>query len=255
MEHERLFTKLRDFGLNSYETKLWVSLLSGGILTAGELSDIANVPRSRSYDVLESLRKKGFVFIEQGKPIKYRAIQPEMVIKNIKERVKERAHEQIKLIDDLKTKKLFKELENIHNQSLEISEPEQFVGSFKDKTNIKNQLQYMVKNTKKFVYIAETLEGLNTNIDFLMKNLPILERKGIDVKVMVNTEKNVSEKFKNLKIKNTKLKNRFCIVDGKEMLFMLFNEYDIGILVNTKTFIKSVTELFNKQWTNSNFIV
>jgi len=42
--------KLKDFGLNSYEAKLWVALLSRGVSTAGELSDIANVPRSRTYD-------------------------------------------------------------------------------------------------------------------------------------------------------------------------------------------------------------
>ena len=53
--------KLKDFGLNSYESKLWIALLSRGVSTAGELSDIANVPRSRSYDVLESLEKKGYV--------------------------------------------------------------------------------------------------------------------------------------------------------------------------------------------------
>ncbi|RJQ17958.1 hypothetical protein C4573_00830, partial [Candidatus Woesearchaeota archaeon] len=47
--------KLKDFGLNSYEVKIWTALLSRGVSTAGELSDIANVPRSRSYDVLESL--------------------------------------------------------------------------------------------------------------------------------------------------------------------------------------------------------
>ncbi|MBT3451388.1 hypothetical protein HN448_05455, partial [archaeon] len=36
--------KLKDFGLNSYESKLWVALLSRGVSTAGELSDISNVP-------------------------------------------------------------------------------------------------------------------------------------------------------------------------------------------------------------------
>ena len=53
--------KIKDFGLNSYEAKLWVALLSRGVSTAGELSDIASVPRSRTYDVLESLEKKGFI--------------------------------------------------------------------------------------------------------------------------------------------------------------------------------------------------
>ena len=254
MEQAKLLTKLREFGLNNYETKLWVALLSEGVSTAGELSGVANVPRSRSYDVLESLRKKGFVIVKQGKPISYKAVPPEDVIKNTKERVNERANKQIKLIEELKTKNLFNELEKIYKQSTDLTEPNEFVGSFKDKTNIKNQLQYMLKNAKNFVYITETTKGLNFNMDFLIKTLPALEKKGVDVRVIADIDKNTGQKFNKIKIKNTKLRNRFYIVDGKEMLFMLFNDYDIGVLINTKSFIKSVADLFNKQWVNSNFV-
>ena len=81
--------KVRLFGLNTYESKLWTALLSRGISTAGELSDIANVPRSRSYDVLESLEKKGFVATKYEKPIKYLAIPPKGVLENIKKRIGE----------------------------------------------------------------------------------------------------------------------------------------------------------------------
>ena len=56
---EELLSKLRTyFSLNLYEVKIWTSLLSRGASTAGELAEISNVPRSRSYDVLESLEKK-----------------------------------------------------------------------------------------------------------------------------------------------------------------------------------------------------
>ena len=45
---EEFLSKIRTyFGLNLYEAKIWTALLSRGIATAGELSDIANVPRSR----------------------------------------------------------------------------------------------------------------------------------------------------------------------------------------------------------------
>ncbi len=53
---EEFLNKLRQFfALNLYEVRIWTALLSRGISTAGELSDIGNVPRSRYYDVLESL--------------------------------------------------------------------------------------------------------------------------------------------------------------------------------------------------------
>ena len=55
-----LLKKVRSsFDLNEYEVKIWTALLSKGVATAGELAEISNVPRSRSYDVLESLEKRG----------------------------------------------------------------------------------------------------------------------------------------------------------------------------------------------------
>ena len=81
----------RYFDLNLYEVKIWTALLSRGTSTAGELSDIANVPRSRSYDVLESLEKKGFVVVKLGKPIKYLAVDPNEVVERVKKNIKQHA--------------------------------------------------------------------------------------------------------------------------------------------------------------------
>ncbi|MEM4263389.1 MAG: helix-turn-helix domain-containing protein, partial [Candidatus Woesearchaeota archaeon] len=91
---EEFLSKLRRiFSLNLYEVKIWAALLSRGVATAGELSDIANVPRSRSYDVLESLEKKGFVVMKLGKPIKYIAVPPSEVLERVKKTVIEDADE------------------------------------------------------------------------------------------------------------------------------------------------------------------
>src|SRR3989338_623479 len=93
--------QLKDFGLNSYESKLWAALLSKGAATAGELSDIANVPRSRAYDVLESLEKKGFLVLKIGKPIKYLAIDPEHVLDRVRKKIMEDAEIQTQIIGQL----------------------------------------------------------------------------------------------------------------------------------------------------------
>jgi len=78
---DEFLNKLRQyFNLNLYEVKIWTALLSRGISTAGELSEIGNVPRSRAYDILESLEKKGFVVMKLGKPIKYLAVEPAEVV-------------------------------------------------------------------------------------------------------------------------------------------------------------------------------
>ena len=111
---EEFLGKLRRFfGLNLYEVKIWTALLSRGVATAGELSDIANVPRSRSYDVLESLERKGFVIMKLGKPIKYIAIPPGEVVERVKKNMKEAAVERIKRLDNLKAGSVLKELKGL----------------------------------------------------------------------------------------------------------------------------------------------
>src|SRR5512141_964500 len=100
---EEFLSKLRlYFSLNLYDVKIWTALLSRGVSTAGELSDIAGVPRSRSYDILESLEKKGFIVMKIGKPIKYLAIPPEEVVDRVKKRISAQADEQGKVLDQLK---------------------------------------------------------------------------------------------------------------------------------------------------------
>ena len=82
---DEFLAKLRRyFSLNLYEVKIWAALLSRGVSTAGELSDIADVPRSRSYDVLESLEKEDSSSCKLGKPIKYIAVPPSEVLERVK---------------------------------------------------------------------------------------------------------------------------------------------------------------------------
>ena len=257
MEGTTLPNKLTEFGLNSYETKLWLTLLSEGPLVVGELSDIANVPRSRSYDVLESLEKKGFIHIKKRKPVRCETISPILVIENIKKRIKKTLEEEKAPLNKLKSKKLFLELENIYQRNLNTNKQNNPSGLFKNKTNIKNQLQYMIKKSEKFVYIIEGGENTPPITQFLGKHLPVLEEKGVIVNVMVNGPLNKKKKTnnQNLKLKETNLPNRLCIVDGNEMLFGLSGDKEVAVLVKTQTFIKSVVKLFENQWGNSSFIV
>ena len=253
MNSTNLPNKLGELRLNSYETKLWVSLLSKGPLVVGELSDVADVPRSRSYDVLESLEKKGFVNIKGDKPVKCEAISPNLVIENTKKTIKKKLKKEEGFLNGLKTKQLFFELENLYKENLNTPKQKRFFGLFKNKTNTENQLQYMVKKSKKFVYIIESCNEFKSNINFLTKTLPVLERKGVKTRVLVSGGA-PSKKISGLNTKQTNLSGRLYIVDGVEMLFMLSGDKDSAVLVKTPNFIKSIVKLFEKQWENSSFI-
>src|SRR4030065_2781041 len=108
---DEFLSKLRRFfDLNLYEVRIWTALLSRGVSTAGELSDIGNVPRSRTYDVLESLEKRGFVIMKIGKPIKYIAVKPDEVMKRVKKSLTEQANSQIKVLEKVENDELYNDL-------------------------------------------------------------------------------------------------------------------------------------------------
>ena len=96
---QELINKIKDyFDLNVYETKVWLALLSKGVASAGQVADMSGVPRSRTYDVLESLEKRGFVIQKLGKPIRYLAVKPEIVIEKLKNNTERHAEEKIKTL-------------------------------------------------------------------------------------------------------------------------------------------------------------
>ena len=251
-------TKLRDFNLNTYESKLWTALLSRGTSTAGELSDIANVPRSRSYDVLESLEKKGFIIMKLGKPIKYIAVPPEEVLERVKKRIKEKSESQLNLINELKASVILNELNLLHKQGIELVDANDLSGSIRGRDNLYNHLETMIKNAKKSVIIMTTSQGIIRKLTELRSSLQKAKQAGIDIKIAAPITKDNIKEAKELSkiasVKNSSVKSRFCIIDGKELTFMLLDDenvhpsYDAAIWVNTNFFASALERMFESEW-------
>lgn len=250
--------KLKDFGLNSYETKLWTALLSRGVSTAGELSDIANVPRSRSYDVLESLEKKGFILMKIGKPIKYIAVQPSEVVERVKKSVQEDAETKIDSIDSIRKSEVLSELNVLFNQGVEMVNPIDLSGNLKGRNNIYNHLSSMIGNAEKSVAIITSQNGLLRKAEVLEEPLRKAKKKGVKIRIAAPISKETDDAVKSLKryadIRFTNENSRFCVVDGKEIMFMLTDDnkthpnYDSGVWVNTKLFASTLDRFFDMMW-------
>lgn len=250
--------KLKDFGLNTYESKLWTALLSRGISTAGELSDISNVPRSRTYDVLESLEKKGFIIMKVGKPIKYIAVPPEEVIHRVKQKIQEDAEFKNELIKQLEASEILDELTLLHNQGIEHIEPGDLSGSFKGRNNVYNQMESSIKKAKKSVYIMTTSSGILRKAEFLYPALKKAKTRGVEIKIAAPLTKDMTKRLSELAqvadIRSSKLDSRFIVIDESEVYFMLLDDkkvhssYDTSVWVNTKVFGKTLSYFFEKEW-------
>lgn len=257
---EDFLNKLRQyFNLNLYEVKIWTALLSRGVSTAGELSEISDVPRSRAYDVLESLEKKGFIVLKLGKPINYVAVEPSEVVERAKKLAKEEAVECVQKLESLKGTDLLNELNSLHKHGIEFIEPADLSGAVRGRHNIYMHLDSILKNAKHSVHMVTTAPGLTRKLEALKPTLESLSKKGVKIRIAAPINKESANSFKELQgvaeMKNAgKLNSRFCIIDGKELVFMLMNDtdvhqsYDIGVWVNTPFFANAMNSMFELAW-------
>lgn len=256
---EEFLSKLRRFfALNLYEVKIWTALLSRGVSTAGELSDIANVPRSRSYDVLESLEKKGFVVMKLGKPIKYIAVAPSEVVERVKKNMQDEAIDRVKRLDELKTTDVLGELNLLHTQGVELVEPADLSGSLRGRHNLYSHLELTIRNAQQSVTIMTTPQGLMRKVEGLKGTFEKLKKKGVHIRIAAPLSKETKDAVKDIsevaEVRNSDSKARFCIVDGKELIFMPLDDtevhptYDLGIWVSTPFFANALEGLFNTAW-------
>lgn len=65
---------LRSANLSNYEINTYITLLKSNNLTARKLSEKSNVPTGRIYEILDVLKDKGMIEIQDSRPKIYRAI-------------------------------------------------------------------------------------------------------------------------------------------------------------------------------------
>jgi len=222
---------LRQIGLNLYERKIWVSLLSRGNSTAGELSSLAKVPHSRTYDVLESLADKGFVMIQSAKPLKYVAVAPQEALERAKKKLRESMDITIERITKLESSPILKELEKLHKTGVKIMEPGEMTGSLKGRDSFYEQLETIFKSAKNEISIFTTPKGL---MDLSMIHSDLLKKandRGVKIRIAAPLNKNTISAINELKqfaevrkIDKPQIEGRFFVVDGSHVIMSLTDE-------------------------------
>ncbi len=259
MIRKELLNNLKDFGLNSYEIKLWVALLSRGISSASELSEISGVPRSRTYDVLESLERKGFIVQRLGRPVKYIAVSPNEVIERVKKNIQEEAKENIGIIDKFKDTELFEELNLLHSQGVDVVDPDDLSGLLKERKNLYNHLEYLINQATNSVVILTNEDGLLRKITYLYNPLKAAHDRKVKVRIASKLSKKfapkIKEKLNFAEIRHTdKLNGRLFIIDNKHVVLPLLDgvnihpSFDSGVWVSTEHLGNTLSTMFEHMW-------
>ncbi len=250
-EKQFLLDLKRHFKLNIYEVKIWTAMLSKGIASAGELADISGVPRSRCYDVLESLEKKGFVMMKIGKPIKYLAISPDAIIERVKKDITESAGQLSMQFEGVKETDEFKELELLHKTGVQHVDISSISKSIVGRTSINRHIKNMMSKASSSVIAVSTQEHVERNAKLLKSLMHNFARKGVKPRLYSPYSKSIAKKAQNVEYFEYNANANFVSVDSNEMLFIISNssiapDYEVAIWISSPFFVNAVNILFEE---------
>ena len=202
---------LKELGLTMYEAQAYVTLTSLISSTATEISEKADIPRSKIYDVLKKLHEKEYIEIEDGRPLTYNVKSPVEVLSKEKEKINNR-------IDDTITT-----LTNIYeNEMSQVQAPIWIIYGVEKIINQEVEIINRAKNTVN-MRIGFLFEGEGETLIKTFKN-----RRGLKVNILAsptcyinNEEIDIIKMFKDADINIQKADIPFVkvlISDSKEMM-------------------------------------
>lgn len=239
-------------GLTDYESQAYLSLASLISANAFEISEASGVPRSRTYDVLKSLQKKGFVDITRGKPLKYSVVPPQDVFERSRQDIKdqmEEAESEIKTIYEDQIPKFQAPIWLIYGTDKIVKKEIEIISRAKNTLHIAAGLMFQDEIPKLDEGLQKALKrGVQTRI--ISAPYSITDGKKIDISSGIS---GLDCEIKTFQIPYLKA----IIRDKKEMLlvFCKFSEGSvisqtaIGVWNQYTEFVETIAELYNLVWT------
>lgn len=146
-----LAKQLIEFGLNEKEAEVYLALLELEVAAVSEIAKTANINRSSTYVVLESLKKKGLVSTSEDKKVQnYVATSPELLLQEAKDKAK-RAEEIKNKISDI-----VPELKGLYKDTKD--KPK--VKIFEGKQGLINSFEDTLNNKEKIMRVSSSAENL-----------------------------------------------------------------------------------------------
>jgi len=209
---------LREVGLKAYEVDAYVALLEGGRMTAIEISKKTNVPYSKIYGVLNSLKDKGWIKSMESRPSKYYPIPPLEALTTAKLRLEDK-HKGWEQTVASELQPLYEKRELVEHPDILILHGQQGVMA---------RLEETFRKAKKEIMIAAP-EFAKSIIISATVFLEALQKTRVNIKLMVAGK---AEDWRDLKglvgISELRVRDHMfgggIIVDGREAMLFLGEE-------------------------------
>jgi sugar-specific transcriptional regulator TrmB len=247
MIREELVKDLKEFGLSEYEAKAYLALAVHGPLSASSVSDFSKIPQSKIYEILKSLVAKSLAEFFNGKPLKYKAVEPLFALRKMFNQKKMK-------IDNLKekTKELVKELKPFKENSFGL-------WSSKGKVACLEKAAEMISKAKKFGFATTSHFSRYPSLDEAYTHAL---RKGIKIQMLGTSKLDEAKKARalwylkqgaNVRILPMDIQTTLGIVDNKEVCVRIDNNSIDSDVVwsNNPALVNIFNVYFKELWTRA----
>lgn len=151
----------RDLNMSKYQSQVYFSLVRGGKQTMRELAERSEVPKQRVYDVVEELRNRGFVELNESYPKQAYAVEPSEPIGPIQEQ-----------LGTIRNR-----LEAMHQTA---SDFDSGIAQFRSRSTIKKYVAKLLASSQRTVFLLTSVE----RFDLFEEELRALE--DVQVRIIVS---------------------------------------------------------------------
>ncbi|RLG70598.1 MAG: hypothetical protein DRO04_01600 [Candidatus Iainarchaeum archaeon] len=237
----KILNFLKELGLTEYEAKVLTAMLNLKKATAIKISSEARIPKTRVYDILDSLVEKKLVLRLAGKPKSYQIVSPEAVFNTLLEEKRKK----LQMLSE-EAKRILKTL------SKPLVDRERVI-------KLKNRdefYQILAEEFKKAKQSIIGFAGLEKGYEKILPTLKDFKDKNIDIRLLYHTQHmpTLREFQKSgIKMKTISTKLEGFLIDDSTVIMPLndfsqeSDEYHIGIW-NNSPIAKVLKHYFEKHW-------
>jgi sugar-specific transcriptional regulator TrmB len=263
-ETTSMYDNLEDFGLSSYEARVFYAMLKLGFSSAREISNQSDVPFGRIYDVLGSLEDKELIEKQDSRPKRYAIKEPKFAVNNLLLRKK-------KELDSLTLRA--KNLED-HLAKLYTRKPEEglFWSVAVDHESIIRLLGKLGEAEEELLLYVDANINMVKDVNLTddsrkqLDNMTKLVEEGVKVKILIGGITDLSKLqpvesllvdypvLADIPIRFTSaIANSFDVIDNEKVLLKISNpvnpsEYFATIYVWQKKFATELRKKFLQMW-------
>lgn len=251
MFDEKMLSTLQKLGLTRYGAKTYIVITTFSPISAAQIAEEANIPRTKIYDVLNKLEEDGWINVKHGRPMSFTARDPRGLIDACKSNF-------FIEIDSLSS-----ELSMLYDHQIKKEMPKVWLIHGKD--NIISKSLEMVSKARKNVMMLGDLYFL-LEIESLKPIISKAKRSGINFRIISGDIIKTSEGEINLvkafaevqpeMIVSGKPPLKYVIVDEEELLiiFPKINEdildldKVVALWIPSPVVASSMADMFNVRW-------